>query len=150
MSEDLGGGLSSEPTPTDFFMTFYTPLILLSLFNFVVIFLITFFIRLFRITCFDEIHHFLMTLFFWSLRNDTDFFYLSPFAPTTYKNILGVAKDPFMRVGRLDLKEKMLGASPSMRFFHLGASRPRFGASRSRLDVTTRVDVRKIHIYIYI
>ena len=37
-----------------------------------------------------------------------------------------------------DLDKRMIGVTPSMRFFHLGTSRVRFDASRSRLDVTSR------------
>ena len=41
----------------------------------------------FRITFFDDFHHFVMTFFFASLRNDTDLFYLSLFAPTLHTHI---------------------------------------------------------------
>ena len=100
-------------------------------------FFITFFIRLFRITFFDDFHHFCMPLFFMSLRNHTDFFYLSSFAPTTYINILGVAKDTCYCVFGTSTSKKMLGVSPSVRFFGVGLSRPRFGASSSRPELAS-------------
>ena len=46
-------------------------------------------------TFFDDFHDFCMTLFF----------YLSSFAPTTYINILGVAKDLLLRFRDADLQE---------------------------------------------
>ena len=97
----------------------------------------TFFIRLFRSDFFDDFHHFSMTLFFMSLQNHTDFFYLSLFAPTLHTNILGVAKDPLWRLRGVESLKKMLGVSPSMRFFGVGWSRLRFVTSRSRPELAS-------------
>ena len=56
--------------------------------------------------------------------------------PSTYKHILGVAKDILLRFSGSTTLKTTAGVSPSMRFFHLATSRLRFDASRSRLDVT--------------
>ena len=75
-------------------------------------------------------------LFYTSLRNDILFVFLSSFAPTSYIRISGVAKSIFLRFSGSALKTTM-GVISSMPVFHLGTRRLRFGASGSRLDVTS-------------
>ena len=55
---------------------------------------LAFFLCLFRITFFDDLTIAFFFLCFVSLRNDTDFFHVSSFAPTTYTNILGGRQRP--------------------------------------------------------
>ena len=69
---------------------------------------------------------------------------MSPFAPTIYKNILGVAKDLLWRFPGSSMK-KMLGVGPSVRVFGLGSSDARFGASRSRRSSPVRVSTSVCH-----
>ena len=90
--------------------------------------------------------------FYIAQKSDT-FLFLSLFAvrPSIYKYFWGSPKTRF-GVLRTSTLQTLLGVSPSVRVFGVGASRLRFRASRSRRELTSasRADVRKIHIYIYI
>ena len=70
-------------------------------------------------------------------RSEMTYFLLVVFrSDPLYHYFGGSPKTCFMRFRGSTLKT-MIGVTPSMRFFHLGSRRLRFGASRSRLDVTS-------------
>ena len=89
-------------------------------------------------TFFDDFHDFFMTLFFMSLRNHRRPFLFVVFRPDpTYTKISGVAKDTCFGVSGASTSKKMLGVSPSVRFFGVATSRVRLVTSRSRLELAS-------------
>ena len=94
--------------------------------------------------------------FYIAQKSDT-FLFVSSFALTIYIHIFsGSPKTPVLCVFRGLTLKTTLGVTPSMRVFHLGTSRLRFVASRSRLELTSDASgsmsgkSRDIYIYIYI